>query len=525
MTDHVRGFGVSGDIITLSFSVVADADVGDLVFEPGALRGDGKVIAAKAIEVYIAKIWEQAGLGRKQSSKILVRELLVKDDRQLLKDRYRRGFKHWRQFAKPTMYYCPPNVRLSGSARTRLGDHVPKQIWISIRVPADTAPGIYKGRLTVKTRKPSLQTSIAIEIDILEIRLSEPKQDLMIFYRGTLDVTRPQFYVSPALLKRQLQDIFDHGFRSITIDEHDPLLSKSVIELCEEIGFDRHLVLLSPHFLDSLKCDKLTPVLQVSDELDLQSQYDSKAAFWHQRNHQLAKAHNIKTMATLFSASFAAQFLNGTIIGCAPDMVLYNISTNRKFFEIQSQSEIRSHSQYYYWNSHMEKPDLHRALAGVYLWKSGADGIAPYCYQHLPQFPFSPYDDFDEWEPGCNKSEPYVALRDHCTVYPAKDGFIPTVQWEGMREGIIDLKYLTTLHELLDKARGIAHIQLIVEQIERSVVAFLDRIDLSQIIVNSETEANPFPAINSEDFHTFREQMARDIIRLTKVIGNSHAEN
>ena len=39
-----------------------------------------------------------------------------------------------------------------------------------------------------------------------------------------------------------------------------------------------------------------------------------------------------------------------------------------------------SHSDmYFYWQAHMEKPLMHRALAGMMLWKSGAGGIAPYC--------------------------------------------------------------------------------------------------------------------------------------------------
>src|SRR6185437_4069780 len=121
----VRGFGTSGDTITLSFSILCASDVDEVVVEASDLHiadceiADRK-IAADNIEVYIAKIWEQAGLGRKQGKKMQVRELLVKDDRQPLTDRYRRGYKHWRQFSQTAMFYCPPDVRLEGPAKTTL---------------------------------------------------------------------------------------------------------------------------------------------------------------------------------------------------------------------------------------------------------------------------------------------------------------------------------------------------------------------------------------------------------------------
>ena len=37
-------------------------------------------------------------------------------------------------------------------------------------------------------------------------------------------------------------------------------------------------------------------------------------------------------------------------------------------------------------------------------------------------------------------------------VVPAPDGPIPTVAWEAVREGIDDMKYLTALSKLIDKA-------------------------------------------------------------------------
>lgn len=40
------------------------------------------------------------------------------------------------------------------------------------------------------------------------------------------------------------------------------------------------------------------------------------------------------------------------------------------------------------------------------------------------------------------------------TAYPTQDGVIDTIQWEGWREGVDDVKYLTTLLELIEEAKA-----------------------------------------------------------------------
>ena len=38
-------------------------------------------------------------------------------------------------------------------------------------------------------------------------------------------------------------------------------------------------------------------------------------------------------------------------------------------------------------------------------------------------------------------------------AYPTVNGVIPTIQWEGYREGYDDLRYLATLANLIEKAK------------------------------------------------------------------------
>ncbi|MEE3074825.1 MAG: hypothetical protein VX739_04040, partial [Planctomycetota bacterium] len=44
--------------------------------------------------------------------------------------------------------------------------------------------------------------------------------------------------------------------------------------------------------------------------------------------------------------------------------------------------------------------------------------------------------------------------RDHCFAYPTANGVVGTLQWEGFREGVDDVRYINTLEQAIEKAAG-----------------------------------------------------------------------
>ena len=52
------------------------------------------------------------------------------------------------------------------------------------------------------------------------------------------------------------------------------------------------------------------------------------------------------------------------------------------------------------------------------------------------------------------EAEPYDrTYRDHVFAYPTLNGVIDTIQWEGFREAVDDVRYLTTLCARIAKAK------------------------------------------------------------------------
>ena len=78
-----------------------------------------------------------------------------------------------------------------------------------------------------------------------------------------------------------------------------------------------------------------------------------------------------------------------------------------------------------------EQPAVYRQNYGLDLLLAGYDGAMDYAYQHAFGNIWNDFDDKD--------------YRDHVFAYPTTHGVVDTVQWEGFREAVDDVRYLSTL--------------------------------------------------------------------------------
>lgn len=526
----LRGTGAPGEIVTLSFSISSERECRDVELLAEALHGQRQNVDARCIDVHIVKIWQQSGIGVYQSESMAVPELLLKDDRVSLKDGYRRDFKRLRHLMEPFWLYDPPVVRLDGPAKTSLQQHQSKQIIVSIRIPKTIPSGDYAGDLSITA--DGAKHRLPIVLSVLPIVLAEPRQDTMIWYKGSIDWRNRQHYVPKEIFRLQLKDIYECGFRSITINEIDTGHAQRAIDIAEEIGFDRNIVIVLPRCIEltKLRFSKARPVYLIGDELDLQIGDDAMADLHeHPQVKAYIKTWNFvkdlpgRTLSTIYREPNARRLAEKLAIP-ASTITGYYLGFNTDFMFFFSQFEqMRDSEVYYFWSAHMEKPDLHRVLCGWYLWKSRASGIQPYCYQHLPKYPFSPYDDFDHSEDNEVGDMTARSYRDHLATYPSRHGPIPTLQWFGMRDGLTDLRYLATLDYMLQRAESRAGSQGVVEHVRAELAKIMRTIDLREVSIRSDTDPRPYMHIDSADYHAFRIFCADSILRLQSLIGEDTA--
>jgi len=519
--ERLEGKGAAGQRLSLAFSIQSAEPVETVSAHISELRGPSSAIPRTAAELYVVKLGEQAGLGVYRAEPQSRPEFLVKDDRVPIRDGYVRKFKHWRHFLRPRYFYRAPKLRAEGPAETSLAPDRPKQIWLDLALPPGTEPGTYRGNIELNADR--FTAFLPVEIEVYPFALAEANQDLFLWYKGSLDWRFPQHYVTEQEMRSQLADIHAHGFRSVSLSERTRALAQKAIDIAEEVGFDRHLVIMPPFAedFDQLKFRKATPLFYVSDEMDA---HLPASISYHERWWKAAKRYGRRTMCSLLSKSFLARLENPADIGCNPEVVSLYLPENREAFFVHSLfAEARRERSYFYWMTHMEKPNLHRALAGVYLWKSKAEGIAPYCYQHRPKSPASAFNDFEDWEPGFHLGEEKRPFRHHLTTYPGESQSVPTVQWKGLSEGIWDLRYLTTITKALNEARSRKAAPAIVGNIEKRIETFLSRIDLRSVDILSESQSEPYPGIQPEEYQAFRDQLAVDLLALTEILSRRAA--
>ncbi len=505
-----------GEVASHSFSIAAQSATGDLEVSVSPLQDSTGNRFPGCVDLHVVHRWRQAGIGLFQSHPVEVDELLLKDDRVSLRDGYRRRcaspfHAHW-----SGNRYRPPDLRLDGAVRTSITSGSTKQIWISVRGLDDARPGTYEGSVVAcDTASRSNRMETAFRIEVLDLTLAEPVQNTMLWYRGTLNCHDDQHYVAPRVLQAQLRDIRQHGFRSLSLFETNPRLLQDAVDMAQAAGFCGDVVLdgFSDRLWSAVDFGRLKPIAYVSDEID---SHGPERVELHIAAIGEAKNAGARTMASIVNRRTAEQFNQNAALGGRPDVVSIYAPFNR-----DSMNFLDGHEGdvYYYWQAHMEKPLVHRLLAGFMLWKSGADGISPYCYQHLPAFPYSPFDDFDPWEPLTHQDHLGRQFKDHMATYPARRGPIPTLQWRGMADGLMDLRYLTTL----DRAMTDAGLSLnpaarkLAGESRARLSSMLEELPWANIDILSDTSSRPYPEIGCAQIRRIRDQIVRDLIDLRRL--------
>ncbi len=77
------------------------------------------------------------------------------------------------------------------------------------------------------------------------------------------------------------------------------------------------------------------------------------------------------------------------------------------------------------------RPNFWRYNYGWWAYANGYNGCFPYTYQETRGTGF--WNDFDD------------PILDECLTYPTNNGVVDTLQWEGFREAVDDMRYLATL--------------------------------------------------------------------------------
>ncbi len=460
----VRLTAAPGEFEPATCAVFACEDLEDVLVEAGDLRDGSKTIAASAIDIRVVKAWYQNGIttiGFRKDQRVLVPELLLKDDDLIRVDHEgQRNLMRMRDDEGRVTYVDMSSWNPDDNSDVTPRDaaelqpfDIPvdtlKQIWITVRVPDDAAPGNYRGDLRIVSQGEA-KGAIQLELRVLPFQLRPSPILQSIYYGAKLGPNRGRPHVTAHTKNEQqlaveLRNMAEHGLTAPTTYQAYDDQIETVLQIRNNAGFQTGPLFTLGQSTGSSADPERLKVLQgnVRKWLALARKYGHDDVYFYGLDE--AKGDRLVAQRSAWQAvreaggkTFVAGYVGSfEAVGDVQDMLVFagrpDPGEAEKYHGI-------GHQMYSYANPQCgcEQPERYRRNYGLLLWKSGFDGAMDFAYQwefgHI-------WNDFDN-----------TKYRDHVMAYPTVDGVIDTLQWEGYREGVDDTRYLATLLDAIDRA-------------------------------------------------------------------------
>ncbi len=373
-----------------------------------------------------------------------------------------------------------------------LAENVTRQFWITVHVPADAVPGVYRGQVIVKpANRPA--TRLPLKLTVLPVRLASPGMMTGMYYympQSTDYRPFPEARMSDEvsdLMRKQLVDMRDHGMTTVAADppwflirpDGDKLVYNEAAwqmldrfyRAYKQAGFTAPLPAYSLGFIlmmtlpdwPALEGDNPWQKGQAFDATFCQLYSQSVKMFYERvRQHRQAgewpevifyasdELSNYGTRGGQWGVrhlkllqQIKKQVPEGFTICCSMNgpsewpMVPYlDIAIVNNGFPINTRSMdhiSNSSAQLWFYNIGM-----HRFTWGYYPLKCEAKGRLQWHYHTNPRGTCDPYN----W-----------LTSSHYGVSMGPDGPLTNVAWEMVREGIDDARLVNTLRRLIEQAR------------------------------------------------------------------------
>jgi hypothetical protein len=499
ISDTITIMATPGEYEPASFVLYSRDDLNDLTLTVSDLTCTTGTISSSSIDLKVVKCWYQTGIDWDtgiflEGTKDLVPELLLNND-ALVKTEENENYL---KIGEGYVWISDPNDESTSMAgefadsQVLLPVNIPaqtnKQFWVTAKVPAGAADGVYTGSITISSGEETIDT-VVLQLRVLPFTLASPKTyydptrkfTSSMYYNSKLHATYPNGTISglwrdTEQITSELNNMLTHGITNpiVTQSWEDMELLEDFMDLRAAVGMDTQTIysriLNISSFLDCnfytgaglpVPSEKLALLkIRVGEMIDFFESYGASALYFYGADE--AKDEQVTAQLPAWTAIKEAGgkvFVSGysrpmrEILGnqegsfeLAGDIQDLFVSCNYPLAHTQpTKAEAdkwhsENHRIWAYANPQAgsENPALYRKGFGFVPWKAEYDGVATWAYMHY----FNPWQDFTAFGKGYN------------FVYPTLDGVINTIAWEGYREAIDDIRYGTTLQLLIEQEKG-----------------------------------------------------------------------
>lgn len=459
-----------GEIESASFVVrPLLRDMQNLSFEMTDLEGSAGIISANDVDLTVVKVWYQGGNAWSTiwagKSERLVPELMLHDDSLIRVDVHSKmnyaklvrgnvgayeSISDRRIAGVRQVLHSPESFPIKDETNLQPFDvrvQENKQLVVTVRISADVSPGEYEGKLLVK-ENGQVFGSLAVKLTVYPFKLEPPGIEYSIYYRGVL--TRDTGSIaaegkSEVQMRAELQDMWDHGVTNPTLYQpfDDKQLFRTVLDIRRSIGMVRrplyYLGVATGNPDNQRAVESYVKAVRelktIAKEYELPEIYvygiDEASPDMIRRQRKAWQAIH-GAGGKIFSAGWTPGHFE--LLGDAVDLFVDGQPPKKteadKFHRVKHRVFSYNTPQ-----AGVENPLVYRKNYGLRLWQQDYDGAMTYAYQDGFG---SIWNDFD-----------HPKFRDHNFTYPTVDGVIDTLAWEGFREGVDDVRYITTLQGIL----------------------------------------------------------------------------
>jgi len=394
---------------------------------------------------------------------VLVPELLLRDDALVRVDTVDQrnylkvslnGAEQYIDISSPDAVF-PDNAVIKDADTLQpfnLDAHTNKQVWITMHVPVDTPSGNYSGSIQIAAPGEDAVT-LTLNVTVLPFDLPQPAMKYSIYYRGKLSATAPKVVSSEGKTTDQylaeMINMRDHGIVSPTLYQGLDSLVSQALDIRQQAGIaGDSLYVLGTNTGNATDAARLTALSgRVSQWLALGAQYGYKDTYIYGIDEAKGEVLASERTAWATVQSTGAKVL----VACYKDAVnivgdILDLAILAGAFDQITVDKWHAQGKkvFIYGNPQVgvENPLIYRRNYGLALWLAGYDGVMDYAYQHAYGNVWNDFDNYPQ----------YPITRDFVFAYPTTNGIIDTIQWEGFRQGVDDVRYLTALLNKQDKA-------------------------------------------------------------------------
>jgi len=442
---------------------------------PGASPG-GAAPGWPSVDVRAVKCWYQSGgMIADPKNRLLTPELLLYDDDLVRVDDVAKANHLRTRDDAGQAVYLPISTGESGhlagvlprDAASLQPLDVPagtlKQFWLTVHVPPDAAPGTWRAMIRISANNaPDL--TLPLHVEVLPFKLGKPALRYGIYYRGVLTADGKASIGSEAKSAAQylaeMRNLRAHGVDYPTTYQgsrysdapgdrsFNPDLITRALALREEAGMPTDAL----YTLGVVCGSESTPAALENLKKNVRAWTDVAGRYGWRNVHVYALDEPTGDALSRMRAAFAAVHDAGGKVFAAVDLPdafervgdLLDVTVSQRpphpHRARQTHGAGKQIWSYGIPNVRVEAPQTYRRNYGLLLWQAGYHGACTYAYQHT--FGAHIWNDFDT--PGPH--------RDHVFAYPTADGVIDTIQWEGFREAVDDVRYMTTLEQAIREA-------------------------------------------------------------------------